>query len=452
MLFILLIVNTLIYLLLVVYQCKHYYFPYIQRICLRIFFILPLYSLLAFVRFYNAELVDICYLIQHTYESFVLFYYFRFIVYCLGNERNYYHLRYIKEIGAIEDIEGSHTNLIIHNDSIMLLSDHIIQEFLGIKSGIFQYCLFMPMSSLLEVIIEYTCDLKSFSFASIINFLLILGQNISISYCLYKIVYFLKLINFIDHNYAKLFLILKGLIGLLFWQNLVADYFIPKPLLDILCSLLNVIIPMNHCTPVVIVSAIEIVEYLLLGIIFYFTFHPIKLSQLILIHYKDITEDPEHPKYIKTLFPFMETRFPLKLAIKDALGVKDVWLDIQNLNKVYKSDVFTEIEQRIHTSNINRLNKRSRRSSASHYSSSQPITHYEDDATYLKEEDVHNMLYTLNRPTPTLKNEFKHNDMEDKETVEIEFVDSHQDDQLYSYARRIGGFGYRVIQDGHLEL
>eukprot|EP00834_Sanchytrium_tribonematis_P007086 NODE_592_length_5620_cov_0.720884.p1 type:complete len:458 gc:universal NODE_592_length_5620_cov_0.720884:3718-2345(-) len=457
MLYLLLLLNCLLFLILAIYQLKHYYFPYIQRLSLRIVLIIPLYSILSFIRFYYPDSSIFCNLVRDTYESFVLFYYFRFIVYCLGNERNYYHLRFIKEKGEIQGMPMIRSNLLIHNDSVVLLSDYIIHEFLSIKFGIFQYCVCMPFSSIIQLLIECTSDTTHFSFVSTIYYLIIFIQNVSIMYCLYKLASFLKLINFVHPNYAKVFLILKSLIGILFWQRFAVN-FIPDAIVKIACDAVNIIIATNECDGYVLLAAVEIFEYTIFGIVFYFIFHPKTLAEMVLIHYKEITVPQEEPQqiireYTKTTLPFFSTRFPLQYALKDAIGFHDVVLDIQNINKVYKSDAFTEAEKRIHISKQRRLQRRrSRLPKDEEKTERNVIVHFDDDFAYVKEEDEEGSLKNLIPKIRQLEKSSSSLNHSNQDEPSIEFDMSTEDEQLYQYAKRIGGYGYYVIEDGHVQL
>ena len=367
-------------------------------------------------------------------------------------------MRYIKERGEIEgcpsaSIRLNNSNLMILNDSVVLLSDHIIREFLSIKFGIFQYCVFMPVSALFVVLIESSTDVSKLSFGAMLYFVLIMGQNVSITYCLYNIINFLRLINFVHPNYAKLFLVLKGLIGLLFWQSLVVIYLVPAPILQIICDFISLVFHIDQCRPIAFLSVLELIEYTLLGLVFFFTFNPNKLAQMILIDYKEVTTDPEHRKFVKTTCPFWKTRFPISTALKDALGFHDILLDFQNFNKVYKTDVYTEAEARIHNSNQKRINLKQRSRAEIENKDlllKQPIVHFDDSVSYIKEDEVDGGLYNLNRQRRISKQSL--NDAEEEISTGIDFEMSNEDEQLFEYARRIGGFGYRVIQDGHVEL
>ncbi|KAK6205172.1 organic solute transporter Ostalpha-domain-containing protein [Scheffersomyces amazonensis] len=294
------VLSTCIILVSILLHLRNYRKPLQQRLMIRIQVIVPLFAVSCYSMLVNQTSIVIKYFVEpirEVYEAFVIYTFFSLLTDMLNGERHI-----IIMTSGRQPVE--HPGIMKYFFPPMDISDPY--TFLGVKRGILQYVWLKPIMCFLILVTELIgwYDINDMSYKSVYLWLTII-YNLSVSTSLYCLAMFWKVLwtDLKPFNPVGKFLCVKLIIFASYWQG-------------VIIAILNAfdLLPGNEDDTIVngsigvcIQSALLCVELIgfSIGHWYSFSYHPFSISQL----------------------PYGRVKF--KYALKDMIGVRDLWHDFQ---------------------------------------------------------------------------------------------------------------------------
>ncbi|GAA6019658.1 hypothetical protein JCM11491_004869 [Sporobolomyces phaffii] len=205
--------STILSLVTVWLQLKHYHRPRLQRFVVRILVMVPIYSIASLVSLYSLDLAFFVDAVRDIYEAFVIYCFFSLLVEYLGGERSLIILLHgrepVKHPWPISLFAGP-----------MDASDPF--TFLGLKRGILQYVQIKPLLAFVTVVLKATGTYKDGSLQADSGYTYVsIAYNLSVSISLYALAMFWVATHDDLQPFRPMpkFLCVKGIIFFSFWQG-----------------------------------------------------------------------------------------------------------------------------------------------------------------------------------------------------------------------------------------
>ncbi|GAA5879900.1 hypothetical protein JCM16303_004390 [Sporobolomyces ruberrimus] len=205
--------STILSLVTVWLQLKHYHRPRLQRFVVRILLMVPIYSIACLISLYSLDLAFFVDAVRDIYEAFVIYCFFSLLVEYLGGERSLIILLHGRE-------PVKHPWPISLFASPLDASDPF--TFLGLKRGILQYVQIKPILAFVTVVLKATGTYKDGSLQADSGYTYIsIAYNVSVSISLYALAMFWVATHGDLQPFRPMpkFLCVKGIIFFSFWQG-----------------------------------------------------------------------------------------------------------------------------------------------------------------------------------------------------------------------------------------
>ncbi|GAA5942883.1 OSTA/TMEM184 family protein [Sporobolomyces koalae] len=202
--------STILSLVTVWLQLKHYHRPRLQRFVVRILVMVPIYSIASLVSLYS---LDLAFFVDAVRDAFVIYCFFSLLVEYLGGERSLIILLHGRE-------PVKHPWPISLFASPMDASDPF--TFLGLKRGILQYVQIKPILAFVTVVMKATGTYKDGSLQADAGYTYVsIAYNLSVSISLYALAMFWVATHDDLQPFRPMpkFLSVKGIIFFSFWQG-----------------------------------------------------------------------------------------------------------------------------------------------------------------------------------------------------------------------------------------
>ncbi|GAA6058395.1 hypothetical protein JCM3770_002471 [Rhodotorula araucariae] len=281
-------------------QLKHYHKPRLQRFVVRILVMVPIYSISSLISLYSLDLAFFLDAVRDVYEVlptdhafFPHSCFFSLLVEYLGGERSLI----ITLHGRAPVPHPFPVNLFLHP---MDASDPF--TFLGLKRGVLQYVQLKPLLAAITVVLKATGTYKDGSLAKDSGYTYIsIAYNLSVSLSLYCLAMFWVATHDDLKPYRPMpkFLSVKGIIFFSFWQGFAVSILVAAKLLR---------------------SSRYDTEQLSLAV--QDTLVCFEMPLFAFLHLYAFS----HTDYIDKNYVY-SGRLPVWIALKDAFGFKDLFLD-----------------------------------------------------------------------------------------------------------------------------